>query len=129
MAYQRKPKGIIKSSPVTATVAAPVLPATAVLLYQRTAGGTNPRTVIIRKIMAWNNIGADAILELGTGGLLAAPVFAQAIPPIRVLNGFDGEWGELDIPEVELGADITMECDQDDVLVQIEVEEIETRIE
>lgn len=125
MALTRKPKGIPKSSAIVATVAAPGAPATAVTLFQRSASGTNPRTVITRKIWAYNNTGGNGILELGQGGILAAPVFAQIIPPMVIVNGGVGNWSEMEIPEVEVGADITMECDIDDVLVQVEVEECE----
>ena len=130
MAIEKKPLGIRKKSAVVATVAAPVAPATAVTLFQRSAGGTIPRTVRLCKIWAWNP-GANAILEIGTGGILAAPVFAQIIPPMRVVGGaFDTEWTELEIPEddIGVGADLTMECDVDNVMVQVEIEEIETRV-
>lgn len=122
----QRPKGLIgirKPSAEVATVAAPVAPATAVLLYQRTDTGQNPRTVILRKVIAYSNVG-NAVLEIGQGGLLAAPVFARIIPPLLVVNMVDNEWLEEEIPEVRVGADLTVECDLDGVLVQVEVEEI-----
>lgn len=122
--YTERARGIRKSSAVINTVAAPGGAATAVLLYQRTTGGQNPRTVILRKIMAFGGA-ANAVLEIGTGGLAAAPAFANLVTPVLVVAGHDGEWTEDDLPEVEVGADLTMECDVDDIMVQIEIEEIE----
>jgi len=122
--YEQPARGIRKSSAIVNTVAAPAV-GTAVTLYQRTTGGQNPRTVILRKLMAWNNTGADAILEIGQDGIDGVVAFANIIPPVLVLNGFDGEWHEDELPEVEIGNDLTMECNQDGVQVQVEVEEIE----
>jgi hypothetical protein len=115
MEYKQPIRGIRKPSALVNTVAA-----TPVTLYQRSAGGQNPRTVIVRKIMAFGGAG-NAILQIGTG---LAP-FAAIFPSLFVVAGHDAEWTEDELPEVEVGADITMNCDVGNVVVQVEVEEIE----
>ena len=116
--YIDKPRGIRKVSPV---IVAPVAGA-AILLYGLTIGGNVPRSVIIRKIMCFSNVGnCDVDIGAGLGALLV-----NIIPTIYVLNLFDTEWTEDEIPEVEVYADITVESSIAGCLVQIEVEEIGT---
>lgn len=116
MAYEQPARGIRKVSPIVAVAAA----ATPEVLYQLTQGGTNPRTVIVRKIMCYSNVG-NCVVDIGTG---LGPAFANVIPSILVLNTFDNEWPEDDIPEVEVQADITVQSNILGVQVQVEVEEI-----
>jgi len=114
--YRQPARGIRKVSPIVTVAAA----ATPEVLYQLSQGGTNPRTVIVRKIFAYSDVG-DCVVIIGTG--LAAG-FAGAIPTIVVLNGIDNSWTEDEIPEVEVQADITITSDVLGCLVQVEVEEI-----
>lgn len=116
--YIDKPRGIRKSSMV---IAAPVAGAAAAL-YQLTVGGTVPRTVIVRKIMCYSNVG-NCNVDIGVG---LAGAFAGIIPTLYVVNLFDTEWTEDEIPEVEINADITVQSSIAGCLVQIEVEEIGT---
>ncbi len=60
------------------------------------------RTFCIRKVMWYNNTGANVTLQLGT--VSATPAFVQLLPDIYALNGFDGELGEADLPFVEFCA-------------------------
>ena len=115
--YTQPARGARKSSEII-TIAAGATPET---LFTRSASGQNPRTVIVRKVMAYNNTGGDTYLDIGTG---LAP-FANIIPRLTVVNGYDSEWMEDLIPEVEVGADITCQTGVLGVQVQIEVEEIE----
>jgi len=117
--YLKQAKGIRRVSDIITVTAA----ATPETLYQRTTGGQNPRTVILRKVMIYNNTGANAVVEIGTG-LLAA--FAAIVPPLYSLNLFDNEWTEDDLPvdEVGVSADLTVRSSVLGVQVQCEVEEI-----
>lgn len=117
--YTKPARGIRKVSDII-TVAAAATPQT---LYQRTTGGQNPRTVILRKVMLYNNTGANAVVEIGIG---LGGAFATIIPPLYSINLFDNEWTEDDLPvdEVGVSADLTVESSVLGVQVQVEVEEI-----
>jgi hypothetical protein len=56
------------------------------------------RTAIIRKIMAYNNTGGNAVLLFGTRDTV--PNFVQMFPALLALNGMDNEWTEDQIPMV-----------------------------
>ena len=117
--YVKPAKGVRKRSPIVAAAAA----ATPEVLYQRTTGGQNPRTVILRKVMIYNNTGANAVIDIGTG---LAAAFANIIPSLYSINLFDNEWTEDDLPVDEVGedADLTVQSSVLGVQVQVEVEEI-----
>jgi len=112
--YIDKPRGIRKHSPL---LAAPVAGAAAAL-YQVTVG----RTVILRKVMCFSNVG-NCDVNIGVG---LAGAFAAVWPTFYVLNLFDAQWMEDEIVEVELNQDITVESSIVGCLVQIEIEEIGT---
>jgi len=114
--YTQPARGIRKSSSVI-TIAAAATPET---LYTRTTGGQNPRTVILRKVIAFSDVG-NAVLDIGTG---LAAAFANIIPSLAVINNVDNEWAEDEIPEVEVGANLTVQSSVLGVQVQVEVEEI-----
>lgn len=116
--YVQPARGIRKPSAII-IVAAPATPEN---LYLVSVGGTVGRTVILRKIMCYSNVG-NCVVDIGVG---LAPVFANIIPSIFVLNGFDNEWTEDQIPEVEVNANLTVQSTIALVQVQVEVEEIGT---
>jgi len=109
--YQTPARGVRRSSAII-TVAAAATPEN---LYLRSTG----RTVILRKVIAYSNVG-NAVLQIGTG---LAPL-VNIIPNLLVLNGVDNEWTEDEIPEVEVGANLTVQSSVLGIQVQIEVEEI-----
>jgi hypothetical protein len=109
-------RGIRKPSAVVTTAIA----ATVQVLYQRTALGQNPRTVILRKIHAYNNVGATT-LQIGTG---LAGAWVLQYPIFRLANNLDNIWTEPEIIEVELGGDLTCQTDVAGVVIRVEVEEI-----
>jgi hypothetical protein len=117
--YIKPARGVRKVSNIIPVAAA----ATPETLYQRTTGGQNPRTVILRKVMIYNNTGANAVVEIGTGLGVA---FADIIPPLYSINLFDNEWTEDDLPvdEVGVSADLTVQSSVLGVQVQVEVEEL-----
>jgi len=57
------------------------------------------RSFIIRKIMWYNNTGANATLIIGTQN--ATPGFTPLLPTIYTLNTFDDELTEDQLPAVE----------------------------
>ena len=116
--YTDRPRGQRKVSPVVTVAAA----ATPEVLYQLTQGGQVARTCIVRKIMCYSIVG-NVTVQIGIG---LAPAFAEIIPHLYVINLFDAEWNEDEIPEVEVAQDIIVEADILGVMVQVEVEEIGT---
>lgn len=95
----------------------------------------NPTTVIIRKIMWYNNTGANVTLIIGTQDNVAAPGWVPLFPTIPCINGFDGELTEEELPEVEfvvdaragaagMTGDIMVQASAVGVLVRLEVEEM-----
>lgn len=92
------------------------------------------RTFIIRKIMWYNNTGANATLSFGT--LNATPALVPLLPTILCLNTFDGQLTEAELPGVEFtsgtatalaaarwNGNAYVLCSVAGVLVSIEVEE------
>lgn len=65
------------------------------------AGVSNERSAIIRKIMAYNNTGGNVTLTFGTMDRQAVPVFVPMFPALLLINTFDAEFNENDIPAVE----------------------------
>lgn len=117
-------QGIRKSSAII-TIA--VL-ATPEVLFQRTtgaSGNTVARTVGLKKIWCWSAVG-NAVMQIGTG---LAAAFAQAIPPFNVPNGVATVFNEDDIPYMDLGADLTCQCDTAGVLIMVECEERSTEFQ
>jgi len=119
MPYTQPARGIRKSSAIITIAAA----ATPEALFNISTGGANPRRAILRKIYTYNDTGADSVVQIGTG---LGGLFAAIIPPFVALNGTDDQWAEHDIPEVEVGANLTIQADALGVQVQVEVEEIES---
>jgi len=117
--YQQPARGIRKSSPANIVT---LIAATPLTLFQRTTAGQNPRTVICRKILAYNNSGADTTFQIGTG---LGGAWAPILPPFFIVNGMTDVWPEDEIPEVEVGADLTCQSAVAGVTIQVEVEEIE----
>ena len=114
MAVTQLARGIRKVSAIPVIAVAD----TTYTLYQRTTGGQNSRTVIVRKVMIYNNTGADAVVQIGVGD------FTRILPSFFALDTFDNEWIEDDLPAVETGADLMVQSSVAGVLVQIEVESI-----
>ena len=57
------------------------------------------RKAIIRKIMCYNNTGANVTLQFGT--LTAVPAFVALLPLFVAIDTFDNQWLEADIPYFE----------------------------
>lgn len=92
-------------------------------LYQISnyAAQVGVKTYKIKRLKAANYSTVDTWLYIGTG---LAGAFVQAMPRIRLVNNFNGDFAEEDLPEVEFTADITAYVDNATVELQAEVEEI-----
>lgn len=115
--YTPEERGAIRKASAVVTIAAAATPET---LYQQSNAGTNPRTVIVRKIMGYSNVG-NCVIDIGTG---LGAAFARIIPSILLPNGIDTEWAETEIPEVEVNGDITVQSSILGCQIQVEVDEI-----
>jgi hypothetical protein len=114
-------RGIRKATPAPITIAAAATPETLWIRTTNALTGSNAaRTVILRKLMAYNAVGATTLtIGYGLGG-----GFVALFPPFRLVNNMDNEWNEIDIPEVEYGGNLTIQSDVLGVVVSAEVEEI-----
>lgn len=95
--------------------------ATAVPIWQISnfASMVGVRTAKLKRIKARNNAAGDTWLHIGTG----IPC-VESMPALRLVNNFNGDFAEGDLPEIEFSADITAYVDALPVDVQVEVEEI-----
>lgn len=76
----------------------------------------------IKRLKVANYAGVDTWLYIGTG--LGAALFVQAMPRLRLVDNFNGDFAEDDLPEVNFSGDITCYVDNASVELQAEVEEI-----
>jgi hypothetical protein len=111
-----KPRGVRHASAIITVAAA----ATPEVLYQQTQSGNVNKTLIVKKIWIYSNVGA-CVVQIGTG---LAAAFAQLIPPMLAVNGVESLWQEEEIPCQEANADLTVQSSVLGCLVQVEVEEI-----
>ncbi|MFA5377987.1 MAG: hypothetical protein WC455_19710 [Dehalococcoidia bacterium] len=65
------------------------------------AGQPNPRSAVIKKIFAYNNTGGNATIIFGTVDRSAVPLFVAVLPTITLINGFDNELTEEELPNIE----------------------------
>jgi hypothetical protein len=63
------------------------------------------KSFIPRKIRIMNNAAGATTIMLGTG--ITAGTFIPRYPAINTLNGLEGEWQEVELPEVEFFVDMT----------------------
>lgn len=78
-------------------------PATADLLHLNgTSRSGAVRSSIIRKILCYNNTGANVTLQFGTRDYTAPiPLFVQVLPDLLAINGLENVWREEEIPSAE----------------------------
>jgi len=118
--YYQVARGLRKASAIITTVGAGH--ANALIIYTPMAvpPATVIRTVIVRKIMCYSNVGAG-IMELGLGAAFAG---GALFPIFNVIANFDTEWTEDELPEVEIGQPIYVATTPLGIITQIEVEVI-----
>ncbi len=117
-------RGVIRQGPVTNLALAAAANATVIYQVSNNANQVGTKSFRLKKLLVRNNAGGALWLSVGTG---VAGAFANAIPPVRVLNNIDNPWQEVEIPGVEFFADMTAFPDALIALgsldVQAEVEE------
>lgn len=90
------------------------------------------RSAIIRKVLAYNNTGANITIQLGT--ITAVPAFVALLPVLLVINGMENIWQEGELPCVEFSVvnlaganfragNIYLQASAVGVVVSIETEE------
>ena len=79
------------------------------------------KTVIIKRLKAWNNAAGNTVIHIGTG---AAGAVVDALPPLYTITNLNLDFSEFDLPEVEFSTDIMAWCVAVPVTIQIEVVEI-----
>jgi hypothetical protein len=92
------------------------------------------KTVVIRKILWYNNTGASVTLIFGTRDLAVAPAFVALFPTMVAFNGLPEAVQEADIPAIEFtrnnaalaagrSGDIYVQASAVGVVIALEVEE------
>ncbi len=79
------------------------------------------KTVILKRLFAWNNAAGNTVIHIGTG---AAGAVVDAMPAIYTITNLNAGWVELEVPEVEFSTDIMAWCVAVPVTIQVEVEEL-----
>ncbi len=118
-------RGLLVPGAVVNIAAAAAANATVIFQLSNFGQQIGTKSFKLRKLMVRNNGGGTLWLEVGTG---VAGGFAQVIPPVRVMDNLDSSWQEIEMPDVELFADMTAFPDAllagGSVDVQVEVEEV-----
>jgi len=90
------------------------------------AAQTGTRTFRIERIKGLNQAGVNTLVHIGTG--LTAAAFVDIMPPLFTNNGLNFDFVEGDLPEVEIGVDLTayaiFAAALTPVFIQVEVEEL-----
>ncbi len=95
--------------------------ALAVFQVSNSANNIGTKTVILKRLKAWNNAAGNTVIHIGMG---AAGAVVDALPPLFIVNGLNLDFSELDLPEVEFSTDIMAWCVAVPVTIQVEVEEV-----
>lgn len=97
-------KGIILEGPVTNIAAAAAANAAAIFQISNFAQQIGTKSLRLHKLLVRNNAGGNLWLAVGIG---VGAAFVAAIPELYCLNNIDNIWQEVELPAVELFADIT----------------------
>ncbi len=118
-------RGVRVTGNVVNIAAAAAANAVAIFQVSNFAQQIGTKSFKLKKLMVRNNAGGTLWFELGTG---VAGAFAQVIPPVRVFDNLDNSWQSIELPDIEMFADLTAFPDAlvagGSVDVQVEVEEI-----
>lgn len=79
------------------------------------------KTVILKRLKAWNNGAGNTQIHIGTG---VAGAVVDVMPPFYSVTNLNLDFAELDLPEVEFSTDIMAWCVAVPITIQVEVEEI-----
>lgn len=119
MTYTRRGIRLV-GNPIPIVVAANA-GALAVFQVSNWAQQIGAKTVILKRLLAWNNGAGNTVIHIGTG---AAGAVVDAMPPLYTVTNLNMGFVELDIPEVEFSTDIMAWCVAVPVTIQVEVEEV-----
>ncbi len=119
MTYARKGVRMV-GDPIPIVVAANA-GALAVVQLSLAALNIGTKTVVLKRLKAWNNGAGNTVIHIGTG---AAGAVVDAMPPLFIVTNMNLDLGEADLPEVEFSTDIMVWCVAVPVTIQIEVEEL-----
>jgi hypothetical protein len=115
--------GIRRQGPVTNLAAIGAANALAIFRVSNYANQLGAKTFKIKRIKIRNNNAGNGFVHFGTG----IPLAVEAIPPLYSLSNTTDDYGEGDLPGVELAADLTSYPDlvgAGSFDVQVEVEEV-----
>ncbi|KKN52941.1 hypothetical protein LCGC14_0607420 [marine sediment metagenome] len=119
MTYARR--GIrLTGDPIPIVVAAN---AGALAVFQLSLAALNigTKTVVLKRLKAWNNGAGNTVIHIGTG---AAGAVVDVMPPLFIVNNLNLDLGEADLPEVEFSTDIMVWCVAVPVTILVEIEEL-----
>lgn len=85
------------------------------------AANIGTKTVILKRLKAWNNGAGNTVIHIGIG---AAGAVVDALPPLYIVTNLNLDATEGDLPEVEFATDIMAWCVAVPVTIQVEVEEL-----
>lgn len=117
MTYARKGIRLV-GDPIPIVVAAN---AGALAVFQVSNAGIGTKTVVLKRLKAWNNGAGNTVIHIGTG---AAGAVVDAMVPLYTITNLNLDFGEFDFPEVEFSTDIMAWCVAVPVTIQVEVEEL-----
>jgi len=110
----------LQGTPVPIVVAANA-GALAVFQVSNVALNIGVKTVILKRLKAWNNGAGNTVIHIGTG---AAGAIVDAILPLYIVNNLNLSADEGELPEIEFSTDIMVWCVAVPVTIQVEVEEV-----
>ncbi len=119
MTYARKGIRLV-GTPIPIVVAANA-GALAVFQVSNAALNIGTKTVILKRLLAWNNGAGNTVIHIGTG---VAGAIVDVMPPLFTVTNLNAGFVELEVPEVEFSTDIMAWCVAVPVTIQVEVEEI-----
>jgi len=79
------------------------------------------KTVILKRLFAWNDGAGNTVIHIGMG---AAGAVVDAFAPLYTITNLNAGFVELEVPEVEFSTDIMCWCVAVPVTIQVEVEEL-----
>lgn len=119
MTYARRGVRLV-GNPIPIIVAANA-GALAVFQVSNAALNIGTKTVVLKRLKAWNNVAGNTVIHIGIG---AAGAVVDVMPPLYTVNNLNLDFGEGDFPEVEFSVDIMAWCVAVPVTIQVEVEEL-----
>ncbi len=119
MTYARRGVRLV-GAPIPIVVAANA-GALAVFQVSNAVLNIGTKTVILKRLKAWNNVAGNTVIHVGTG---AAGAIVDVMPPLYSVNNLNLDFGEGDFPEVEFSTDIMCWCVAVPITILVEVEEL-----